>query len=90
MTSVNISLPSTQRLFVESKVSRGGYSTVSEYVRELIRQDQQREAEARLEGFLLQAMESGEPAPMTKEDWDDVRKEVKRRAALRKKIRSNR
>ena len=59
-------------------------------VRELIRQDQQREAEARLEGFLLQAMESGEPAPMTKEDWDDVRKEVKRRAALRKKIRSNR
>jgi len=90
MTSVNISLPTTQRLFVESKVSRGGYSTVSEYVRELIRQDQQREAEARLEGFLLQAMESGEPAPMTKEDWDDVRKEVKRRAALRKKIRSNR
>lgn len=90
MTSVNISLPTNQRQYVEEKVSKGGYSTVSEYFRELIRQDEQREAEARLESLLLQAMESGEPTPMTKEDWADVRKEVKRRAALRKKRKSAR
>ena len=88
MTSVNISLPSNQRQFVERKVSRGGYSTISEYFRELIRQDEQREAEARLESLLLQAMESGEPTPMTKEDWHDVRKEVKRRAVQRNKAKS--
>ena len=90
MTSVNISLPTNQRQFVESKVSRGGYSTVSEYFRELIRQDEKREAEARVEASLLQALESGEPTPMTKQDWDDVRKEVKRRAAQRKKEKSRR
>ncbi|HLF82584.1 MAG TPA: type II toxin-antitoxin system ParD family antitoxin [Blastocatellia bacterium] len=90
MTSVNISLPTNQRQFVEKKVSKGGYSTVSEYFRELIRQDEQREAEARLESLLLQAMESGEPTPMTKEDWDDVRKEVKRRALQRNKGKSKR
>ncbi len=85
MTSVNISLPTNQRQFVQKKVSKGGYSTVSEYFRELIRQDEQREAEARLESMLIQALESGEPTPMTKEDWNDVRKEVRRRAAQRKK-----
>jgi antitoxin ParD1/3/4 len=90
MTSVNISLPTNQRQFVEKKISKGGYSTVSEYFRELIRQDEQREAEARLETLLLQALESGEPTPMTKEDWDDVRKEVRRRATQRKKGKSKR
>jgi antitoxin ParD1/3/4 len=90
MTSVNISLPINQRQFVEKKISKGGYSTVSEYFRELIRQDEQREAEARLESMLLQALESGEPTPMTKEDWEDVRKEVRRRATQRKKGKSKR
>src|SRR4030095_13134466 len=90
MTSVNISLPTNQRQFVAKKVSKGGYSTVSEYFRELIRQDEQREAEARLESLLLQGTESGEPTPMTREDWEDVRKEVKRRAALRNKVSSKR
>jgi antitoxin ParD1/3/4 len=90
MTSVNISLPTNQRQFVERKVSKGGYSTVSEYFRELIRQDEEREAEARLDSRLLHALESGEPTPMTKEDWGDVRKEVKRRAAQRKKVKSKR
>lgn len=90
MTSVNISLPTNQRQFVEQKVSKGGYSTVSEYVRELIRQDEQREAEARLESMLLQALESGEPTPMTKDDWDDVRKEIRRRATQRKRVKSKR
>jgi antitoxin ParD1/3/4 len=85
MTSVNISLPTNQRQYVERKVSRGGYSTVSEYFRELLRQDEQREAEARLDSLLLQAMESGEPTPMTRKDWDDIRKEVKQRVEGRKK-----
>ena len=85
MTSVNISLPTNQRQYVERKVSRGGYSTVSEYFRELVRQDEQREAEAHLDSLLLQAMESGEPTPMTRKDWDDIRKEVRRRVERRKK-----
>lgn len=78
-TSVNISLPTNQRQFVERKVANGGYSTVSEYFRELVRQDEQRETEARLESLLLQALESGDPTPMTKGDWADIRKEVRLR-----------
>ena len=90
MTSVNISLPANQRQFVERKVSKGGYSTVSEYFRYLVCQDEEREAEARLESLLLEALESGEPTPMTKKDWDDTRKEVRRRAEQRKRSKSKR
>ena len=90
MTSVNISLPLNQRGYVERRVENGGYGTVSEYVRELIREDEKREAEARLEALLLQAIESGEPSVMTRDDWDDIRKEVKKRAERRNKGKAKR
>jgi len=43
MTSLNISLPESLREYVESRVESGGFSTASEYLRDLIRADQQRE-----------------------------------------------
>ncbi len=39
---MNISLPDTLKSFVDEQVSQRGYSTSSEYVRELIRKDQDR------------------------------------------------
>ena len=38
----NVSLPDPLRQFVERQVETGGYGTSSEYVRELIRRDQDR------------------------------------------------
>ena len=38
--SINISLPSDQRQFVKRRVTKGGYTTVSEYFRDLVRQDE--------------------------------------------------
>ena len=49
MTTMNISLPDAMRAFVEQKVASGGYSTASEYIRELVRADQKRAAQERLE-----------------------------------------
>ncbi len=42
MTSINISLPETLRNFVEKRVADGGFSTASEYLRDLIRSDRER------------------------------------------------
>ena len=42
MTTMNVSLPDALRDFVDQQVGNAGYSTSSEYVRELIRRDQQR------------------------------------------------
>jgi len=39
---MNISLPESLKSFVDEQVSQRGYGTSSEYVRELIRKDQER------------------------------------------------
>lgn len=55
MTSLNVSLPEPMKAFIEEEVKRGGYSTPSEFVRELVREAQKRRArdEARVFEALL-------------------------------------
>ena len=48
-STLNISLPETQRIFVEQKIKNEGYSTISEYVRELIRAEQRKDQEKELQ-----------------------------------------
>ena len=55
MSTMNISLPETLKSFVDEQVSTRGYSTSSEYVRELIRKDQDRQ---RLRALLLEGAAS--------------------------------
>lgn len=81
MKSMNISLPDTMRTYVEEQVAAGGYSTVSEYFRELVRQDQKRKAQERLEALLLEGLDSGSATPMTAGDWEDIRQAVRERIA---------
>lgn len=83
MTSINISLPDSMRAYVEEQVNSGGYSTLSEYFRELIRQDQKRKAKERLETLLLEGLESGTASAMTEQDWEDIRKTVRQKVAKR-------
>lgn len=53
---MNISLPDALKAFVESQVAQGGYGTSSEYVRELIRREQDR---SHLRELLLEGAGSG-------------------------------
>jgi len=39
MSSLNISLPEALKEYIEGQVNSGDWSTPSEYIRELIRQD---------------------------------------------------
>lgn len=43
MSTMNISLPDSMKEFVEQQAAEKGYSTSSEYVRDLIRKDQDRQ-----------------------------------------------
>ena len=76
---MNIALPELMKQFVQDRVSEGGYSSVSEYVRDLIRGDQKRRAEERIDALLIEGLDSGEPIVVTKEYWE----EKKRRLAAR-------
>ena len=59
-STLNISLPETQRIFVEEKVKNEGYGTISEYVRELIRAEQRKEEARQKEiEFLRQEIQKG-------------------------------
>lgn len=75
MQTMNISLPDAMKHFIDTQVAEGGYSSASEYVRALVRDEQKRQAKARLEALLLEALDSGDPTVMTKEDWDAIRRE---------------
>ena len=57
--TINISLPVPMKEFIEGQVKAGGYSTTSEYVRELIRRDQVLKAEARLRELIEEGLNSG-------------------------------
>jgi len=57
---MNISLPQALKSFVDEQVSTRGYGTSSEYVRDLIRKDQDRE---KLRALLLE----GANSPLTGE-----------------------
>ena len=54
-STLNISLPETQRTFVEEKIKKEGYGTISEYVRELIRAEQRKEQRKEQEIEFLRA-----------------------------------
>jgi antitoxin ParD1/3/4 len=72
METMNISMPESMKKFVEDQIDEGGYSTASEYVRSLIREDQKRKAEEKLEMLLLEGIE-GEATEVTDEWWKDFR-----------------
>ncbi|ACS61228.1 type II toxin-antitoxin system ParD family antitoxin [Rhizobium leguminosarum] len=60
MSTTNISLPDNLKPFVDQQVARRGYGTSSEYVRELIRHDKDRQ---HLRSLLLEgaSFETTEP-----------------------------
>ena len=60
MQTMNISLPDPLKEFVDHQIADGRYSSASEYIRELIREDEKRKAEQRLEALLLEGLESEE------------------------------
>ncbi len=83
MTTLNISLPDEMKRFVECQVAQGGYSTSSEYLRELIRQDQKRRAQEKLEAKLIEGLRSGAATEMKRKDWDEIRQQILKRHTKR-------
>ncbi|MCB9763018.1 MAG: type II toxin-antitoxin system ParD family antitoxin [Alphaproteobacteria bacterium] len=75
MTTMNISLPSALRDFVEAQVEQGGYSSSSEYVRELIREDRK---QAELRAALLEGAASPPVGVADKEFFDGLRERIRR------------
>lgn len=76
MASMNVSLPDPMRDWVQDRIDSGKYASVSDYVRDLIRRDQeaadQREA---LVAALIEGEESGVSTRRVTDILDALRKE---------------
>ncbi len=70
MGTMNISLPDQLRDWVDGQVHARGYGNTSEYVRELIRRDRERE---RLRGLLLDGAQSPVGPVADEAFFDDLR-----------------
>ena len=77
MGTMNISLPDELKSFVDEQVDARGYGTSSEYVRELIRRDRDRQ---HLRGLLLEGAASAPAAPADAAYFDGLRARVRRKA----------
>lgn len=73
---MNISLPDTLKAFVDAQVAQRGYGTSSEYVRELIRRDQDR---VQLRDLLLAGAASVPAAPVDADYFEGLRAGVRKR-----------
>jgi antitoxin ParD1/3/4 len=78
MSTMNISLPEALKSFVDEQVTKRGYATSSEYVRELIRADQDRE---RLRKLLLDGAASKSTAAIDDSYFSGLRSRIRQAKA---------
>ena len=81
MATMNISLTDPLKEFVDEEVREGGYSSTSDYVRDLIRQRQRRKAEETLRALIAEALASGPAEPLEPDFFDKMRATARARTA---------
>ncbi len=68
MTTMHISLPEAMKAWIEQRLKEGGFDSASDYVRHLIRKDQEREAAIGiLQAAIDEGVASGAPEPFDME-----------------------
>lgn len=87
MTTMNISLPEALKRFVDQQVLRAGYTSVSDYVRDLIRQEQVRQAERCLAELIRDGLTSG-PGRLADSSYWAAKRAPLRASAFRRRRRA--
>ena len=79
MATMNVSLPAAMKEWVEGRAGTGRYSNASDYVRDLIRRDQERaEKIVRMQHLIDEGVESG----VSDKSMRDIRAEARRRLGV--------
>ncbi len=74
MSTMNVSLPEAQKAYVDSKCKDSGYASSSEFIRELIRKDQDRQM---LRDLLLEGAASPPVGIADAEYFDRLRARIR-------------
>ena len=79
---LNISLPEEVQPFLANQAAAAGYTSLSEYVYHLILLEQARLAQqAQIKALLNEGINSGEPAEITDDWWEQKRSQLINSAA---------
>lgn len=78
MATMNISLPNPMRDWVQSQIEAGKYSSSSDYVRDLIRQDQ---AKREQQQILQQSITDGLKSGVSDRSMDELLEDARSRLA---------
>jgi antitoxin ParD1/3/4 len=70
--TMSFALPESMRAYIDARVSAGNYGNTSEYIRDLIRKDQEEQAKQRLRDLIGQGLASGTGRPRTKADHKEL------------------
>lgn len=78
MATMNISVPDPMKDWVQAQVNNGAYANTSDYVRDLIRQDQEYKSKlAALQAAITAGLESGVSNKSFDEIIEEARNELK-------------
>lgn len=75
MEQLTISLPAAMKQFIDQEVQQGKYDTPDAYIADLILDRQLHRRQAEVDAMLVEAVDA-EATPMTKEDWDELKRRV--------------
>lgn len=73
---MSFALPEAMREYIDERVRSGSYGNTSEYLRELIRRDQEDQARRRLRDLITEGLASGEGRELS----DDLIADLKQQA----------
>ena len=76
MATMNVSLPASMKAWVEAQVETGHYSNASDYVRDLIRRDQEYQDKRET---LIKALIAGENSGVSEHTVQGIWRDVKAR-----------
>ena len=80
MATMNVSVPGPMKDWVQAQIKGGKYASLSDYVRDLIRKDQQqRDKLAALQAAIALGLESGQAGDL---DIDSIKRKAKGLAGL--------
>ena len=70
--SISFALPESMREYIDIRVAAGNYGDTSEYIRDLVRRDQEEQAKKRLRDLIEEGLASGPSRRRTEADEKEL------------------
>lgn len=83
---MNISLTDDLKAFVDGRIKARGYSSASEYMRDLVRRDEERASEERFKALIQAGLDS----PLDPKPWEEHRAELQAKIAATRQAQRHR